>query len=68
MPRIKGIYKKPKTQEEIVSIISNSNSDFEPNKKAEYSNSNFVLLGFIIIFSLLLYLEIRVLYVLDTYS
>lgn len=41
-------YDKPKTQEEIVSIISNSNSDFEPNKKAEYSNSNFVLLGFII--------------------
>lgn len=41
-------YTQPKTQEEMVSIISKTNSDFEPNTKAEYSNSNFVLLGFII--------------------
>lgn len=41
-------YTQPKKQEEMVSIISNTKPDFEPNTKAEYSNSNFVLLGFII--------------------
>ncbi len=38
----------PKTQEEMVSIIAAAGSDFEPDAKAEYSNSNFVLLGYII--------------------
>jgi D-alanyl-D-alanine carboxypeptidase len=39
---------KPKTKDEMVAIIAKSPSDFQPDSKAEYSNSNFVLLGFII--------------------
>lgn len=39
---------KPKTQNEMVEIITNSGSDFEPDSKAEYSNSNFVLLTYIL--------------------
>lgn len=41
-------YTQAKTQAEMMEIISKAGSDFEPNKKAEYSNSNFVLLGYII--------------------
>ncbi|MBL4705566.1 MAG: beta-lactamase family protein [Flavobacteriales bacterium] len=37
-----------KTREEMVEIISNFNSDFEPNSKDEYSNSNYVLLSIIL--------------------
>ena len=39
---------KPKTQSEMVAIISRSKPDFEPGARAEYSNSNYVLLGYII--------------------
>jgi len=39
---------QPKTQAEMVEIISKSKPDFEPNQKAAYSNSNFVILGYII--------------------
>lgn len=38
----------PKTELEMVKIIKDGKSDFEPNSKAEYSNSNFVLLSFIL--------------------
>jgi D-alanyl-D-alanine carboxypeptidase len=37
-----------KTQKEMLAIIGKSKVDFEPNEKAAYSNSNFVVLGFII--------------------
>jgi D-alanyl-D-alanine carboxypeptidase len=37
-----------KTEDEMVKIISKNKADFEPNAKASYSNSNFVLLGYII--------------------
>ena len=37
-----------KTEKEMVEIITNAGSDFEPDTKAEYSNSNFVLLTFIL--------------------
>lgn len=37
-----------KTQEEIISIISKNKADFQPDEKTSYSNSNFVLLGYII--------------------
>jgi CubicO group peptidase (beta-lactamase class C family) len=37
-----------KTHAEIIDIIKKYPSDFEPGSKAEYSNSNFVLLGYII--------------------
>jgi len=38
----------PKTQTEMVAVISKSAPDFEPNARADYSNSNYVLLGFIV--------------------
>lgn len=37
-----------KSQKEIIGIIVNGKSDFEPNTKAEYSNSNYVLLSYIL--------------------
>ena len=37
-----------KTEKEMIEIIKKSGIDFEPNNKAEYSNSNFVLLTFIL--------------------
>jgi CubicO group peptidase (beta-lactamase class C family) len=39
---------QPKKQDEMVKIISKNKPDFEPDAKASYSNSNFVLLGYII--------------------
>lgn len=39
---------EPKTESEMVKIITNAGSDFEPNTKAEYSNSNYVLLSYIL--------------------
>ena len=36
---------QPKTEKEMVEIITKAGSDFEPDSKAEYSNSNFVLLS-----------------------
>lgn len=37
-----------KSEKELVEIITKGGSDFEPDTKAEYSNSNFVLLSFIL--------------------
>lgn len=37
-----------KTREELVEIINGTKSVFEPNSKSEYSNSNYVLLTFIL--------------------
>lgn len=37
-----------KTQEELLQIIKDGGSDFEPDSKADYSNSNFLLLSFIL--------------------
>lgn len=39
---------KPHTQAEMLAIIVKGGSDFVPGSKAEYSNSNFVLLGYIV--------------------
>lgn len=39
---------QPKTQSEMLAIITKSKPDFEPNAKADYSNSNYLLLGYII--------------------
>lgn len=39
---------KRKTQQEMVSIIEKGGSDFEPNSKPSYSNSNYVLLTYIL--------------------
>lgn len=37
-----------KTQKEMIDIIATKGSDFDPGSKAQYSNSNFVLLTFIL--------------------
>ncbi|RVT71090.1 class A beta-lactamase-related serine hydrolase [Flavobacterium sufflavum] len=39
---------KTKTHDELLEIIKEKGSDFEPNTKADYSNSNYLLLGYII--------------------
>lgn len=39
---------QPKTKAQMVSLIGELESDFKPNSKASYSNSGYVLLGFII--------------------
>ena len=41
-------HSRPHTQAEMVNIIIKGGSDFTPGSKADYSNSNFVLLGYII--------------------
>ena len=38
----------PKTEKEMVEIITKGKSDFEPNTKSDYSNSNYVLLSYIL--------------------
>lgn len=39
---------KPQTESSLISIIKKYKSDFEPGSKHEYSNSNYILLGFIL--------------------
>jgi CubicO group peptidase (beta-lactamase class C family) len=39
---------KPKTEKELLDIIINEKSDFEPDTKTQYSNSNYLLLTFIL--------------------
>ena len=39
---------KPKSHEELLKIIKEKGSDFEPGANADYCNSNYLLLGYII--------------------
>jgi len=39
---------RPKTKAEMVSLIESLDSDFKPDSRANYSNSGYVLLGFIL--------------------
>lgn len=39
---------RPKTEDEMLTIISNEKPDFRPNEKASYSNTNFLILGYIV--------------------
>lgn len=39
---------KPKTEEEMLETIIKAGTDFEPDSKAQYSNSNYVLLSYIL--------------------
>lgn len=39
---------QPRTEEEMISIIADAGSDFEPGSRSQYSNSNFVLLTYIL--------------------
>lgn len=41
-------YTKPRTKEEILAIISRNDPEFEPDHQGEYSNPNYILLGYII--------------------
>lgn len=41
-------YTQPKTEQEMVAIIANRGSDFEPDSKSKYSNPNFILLSYIL--------------------
>lgn len=38
----------PKTEAEMVAIIAKAGSDFEPDSQADYSNSNYILLTYIL--------------------
>lgn len=38
----------PKTHEDILSVITKHTVDFQPNEKYQYSNSNYVVLGYIL--------------------
>ncbi len=39
---------QPKTEKEMLEIISKGGSDFKPNEKVAYSNSNYLLLSYIL--------------------
>lgn len=41
-------YTKPQTKTAMLEIISKAKPDFEPDAKAQYSNTNYILLGYII--------------------
>lgn len=43
-----SFYLYPKTKQEMVDMIKSHKSEFEPDSKSEYSNANFVLLGYIL--------------------
>jgi D-alanyl-D-alanine carboxypeptidase len=39
---------QPRTHVEMLALITKNNVDFQPNEKAVYSNTNFIVLGYII--------------------
>jgi len=39
---------KPKTHAELLALIQNQRPDFEPGTRADYNNSNYLLLGYIV--------------------
>src|SRR5688500_10655143 len=41
-------YRRPQTHEQMLAIIAKTTPDFEPGAKAAYSNSNYILLDYII--------------------
>lgn len=43
-----SFYLYPKTRQEMIDKIKSFKTEFEPGEKTEYSNSNFVLLGYIL--------------------
>ncbi len=40
-------YRRPQTHEQMLGVIAKTTPDFEPGAKAAYSNSNYILLGYI---------------------
>lgn len=47
-PEYNNYFTKPKSKSEIVAMIESYDPVFEPDERSAYSNSNYVLLGFII--------------------
>lgn len=47
-PDFRSFKTQSKTRDEMVAIIAKAKPAFEPGEKAQYSNSNYVLLGFIV--------------------
>ncbi|MGI4874002.1 MAG: serine hydrolase domain-containing protein [Janthinobacterium lividum] len=47
-PAYESYLAQPKTQAELLAIIAQTTPDFAPDTKAAYSNSNFVVLGYIV--------------------
>lgn len=47
-PGFQSWYTSPKGEAEMISVITKGGSDFEPGSKADYSNSNYVLLSYIL--------------------
>lgn len=47
-PEYLQYHTKPQTESSLTGIIKNYGSDFEPGTKYNYSNSNYILLGFIL--------------------
>ncbi len=41
-------YTQPKSEKELMGLIASSKSDFEPDSKSGYSNSNFIILTYIL--------------------
>ena len=47
-PDFRSWLMNPKTKDELVAIIARSKPDFEPGEKMAYSNTGFILLGYIV--------------------
>ena len=47
-PDFRSLKTEAKTRDEMVALIAKSKPAFEPGEKAQYSNSNYVLLGYIV--------------------
>lgn len=47
-PEYRNWMTQPKTENEMLTIFSKDKVDFQPNEKAEYSNTNYIILGYII--------------------
>lgn len=47
-PEYMQFYTEPKSQAEMLELFSRQKPDFSPGAKSDYSNSNYVLLGFIL--------------------
>jgi D-alanyl-D-alanine carboxypeptidase len=47
-PDFRSLKTQAKTRDEMVAMIAKSKPAFEPGEKAQYSNSNYVLLGYIV--------------------
>jgi CubicO group peptidase (beta-lactamase class C family) len=47
-PDFRSFKSQPRTRDEMIALIANSKPAFEPGENAQYSNSNYLLLGYIV--------------------